>query len=239
MPSAAFLGSIFNIPVSGASDPYFANVVALLHLDSNYTDQIGTVWTPTGTPVFETASPIAGSGSLKFAASAQTVTSASSSLFNFGTGDFTLEFAIKFFGTAVGSTPAGWYFMDAGSGNLTAIQWNPSGKLAYYSPVTTDTGALYSNGPANTTITDGNVHRIAVSRASGTTRAFCDGTMWASQTGDTSNKTHTTFCLNKYGGDTTHGGLGYMMDEVRITKGVARYTANYSPSSFPMPFPNS
>lgn len=227
-----------SVIAAGATDPNFANVSALLHVDGNLTDQKGHVWTPTGTIAYETASQINGSASIKFATTAVTLTSESDAAFNFGTGPFTLEFAIKFYGSGVGGVPAGYYFMDAGAGNLTAVQWNPTGYLAYYDPVTGPGGALYNDGPKNTTLTDGNVHRIAITRdGSGVIRAFCDGVMWGSQSGATHNKTHTTFGLNRYGGDLTHGGSDYLMDEIRITKGVCRYTANYTPST--APFPNA
>lgn len=224
-----------NITDPATSDPYFASVAALLHFDGNATDVKGKVWTVSGSPGYETTSPLYGTGSLKtdgFGGS-EYLTSPSSADFNFGTGDFTIELAVA----VLAGTPAGYYFFDAIGGNLTVIQWNPTGHLAYYDPVTGSAGALYNNGPANAALVGNGRHEIAICRSGSTIYAFCDGVMWGSQAGATHNKTHTQVRINGYGAGTTQGNVNTLFDEVRITKGVARYTANYTPRS--TPFPNS
>lgn len=233
MPSAAFLGSIFNIPVSGASDPYFANVVALLHFDGNYTDQKGHIWTPSGSPTLNTTTPMYGSASLKCANSTQYVKSATSTDHVFGTGPFTIEFAFRATGT-----PANLYLFDSGTGFGSAIQFGTSATLAFYTAALGTGTTLYNNGPTASVVCDGNKHRISISRQSGVTYAHFDGTLWGSAT-DANNYPSNSFVINGYGGDTTHGGA-FEFDDVRITKGIGRYgAANYSLSSFPMPFPDS
>lgn len=215
----------------GGTDPFFANVSALLHLDSNLNDVTGKVWTPNGTITYDTSTPLYGSGSGVFAAALANATSASSADFNFGTGDFTVELAFRF---PSGSTPANGYLFDMGAGNLTVIQTTQTGKLAYYDPVTGTGSTLYTAGPGPTSFADGNRHTVAVTRSGTTVRAFFDGVMWASGTSN-HNKTHTTACINKYGGDNTHGNVNITMDEVRVTKGVARYISNYFPATSPFP----
>jgi hypothetical protein len=218
----------------GAVDPFFASVSDLLHFDGNLTDIKTKTWTPTGSPTYDTTTPLFGSGAIVFSGTTKYVVSASSTVHNFGTGDFTIEFAIKF---PAGSTPASTYIFDAGAGNLTAVQFTPSGTLAYYDPVTDTAGALYNNGPDNSLVADGNWHRVAIVRISSIITAYFDGVAWGSQSGANHNKTHTTLCLNKYGGDATHGSTNLSMDELRVTKGVGRYSANYTPAT--AAFPNS
>lgn len=215
-------------------DPYLANRVSMLHLDGNATDVSGKVWTPNATLPYNTTTPLYGTGSLgPITALGQALTSPVSADFTFGTGDFTVELAFRF---PTGSTYAGKYFFDGisgATGNLTVIQFNPTGNLAYYDPVTgAGSGALYANGPSAVSLADGLRHTVAISKVSGTIYAFCDGVMWGSQA-SSHNKTQTQVRLNGYGAALNLGCLNAVFDELRITKGVGRYTSNYIPSSLP------
>ena len=78
-------------------------------------------------------------------------------------------------------------------------------------------------------------YHIAVSRSGTTTRMFLDGVQTGSSWTDTTNYTAVDYvCVgNNY--PATIGWAGYI-DDVRITKGVARYTSTFTvPSS---EFPN-
>lgn len=219
----------------GGTDPFFANVSALLHFDGNGVDVTGKTWTASNSPTFDTVAPLYGTGSLQTGSGPAYYTSPSNAGFNFGTGNFTIEIA---FSIPSGATPAGYYFFDGvGAGNLTVIQWNPSGDLAYYDPVTGSSGSLYNNGPSSSALAGTGRHTIAICRSGTTIYAFFDGVMWASQTGANHNKTHTQVRINDNGSTPGQGNPLTKIDEVRITKGVARYTSNYTPSS--IPFPNS
>jgi hypothetical protein len=73
---------------------------------------------------------------------------------------------------------------------------------------------------------------VAVSRSGTSLKMFFDGVQVASATDSTS------FTDNAYGvrigGSSGYSFNGYI-DDLRITKGYARYTANFTPPSAPFP----
>lgn len=97
---------------------------------------------------------------------------------------------------------------------------------------------LYINGANNNvsaTVTTGAWHHVAWSRSSGTVRVFLDGALAGSYTSSGSIPAG-----NLLVGVSQHSGGEYLngyIDELRLTKGVARYTAAFTPPS--APFPNT
>ena len=140
----------------------------------------------------------------------------------FGTGDFTIE---------------GWvYRSSAGvqhgllSKGTATPSWelrvNTSNQLQFFS----NTSLLLTG--ATTTIPATTWTYFAVTRSGTTSYLFVNGTLQASAT-DSTDYSQTN---NIFMGNTTAGGYltGYL-DEVRITKGIARYTASFTAptSAFP------
>lgn len=74
-------------------------------------------------------------------------------------------------------------------------------------------------------------HHVAVSRQVGTTRMFVDGVL-TGQAADTLNYTFNAaggLGIGKVSGQDGYGFVGGAIDEVRIVKGEALYTANFTP----------
>ncbi|WP_411886619.1 RHS repeat domain-containing protein [Polaromonas sp. YR568] len=160
--------------------------------------------------------------------------------FSFGTGDFTIE---------------GWFFLSsAGSGyrNLFVIPWGATymmirfgdggfgGRLQFASEAS-GFPTVYSSEHTQASLA-GAWHHVAFTRSGGLSRAFLDGnlltlrnnifsgspvTSWA----DTSNIASVAQAYVSHMGGAAW--LGYM-DDVRITKGVARYTASFIPAAGPV-----
>jgi hypothetical protein len=148
----------------------------------------------------------------------QTLTFASNAVFGMGTGDFTVEFWINtsdVSGDIVGVT---------GGFNLTLAS-----NTMYWQSLK-DTTNLYSlSGSA---ITNGAWHHIAICRSGTSNRIFYDGVAQGS-----SPYTDTT----NYGvsGNLVigNGGVGYLaanISNLRIVKGTALYTSNFTPSTTPL-----
>jgi len=141
--------------------------------------------------------------------------------FGFGTGDFTIEMWIN-------PTPgnAGVFF-DTRRQTESRINMSLTNNNAGMS-VSVSTTAIIT---VNTGITAGSWNYIAVTRASGSLRLFINGTQAGSTTTMTTDLGATgSLCLATAGdarGDTRYGYTGYIQD-VRITRGVARYTANFT-----------
>ncbi len=81
--------------------------------------------------------------------------------------------------------------------------------------------------------------KITITRSGTSTKMFIDGVQVGSTYTDNNNYgTSNPFIIADYGSPTTGTNqLNGYIDELRITKGVARYTANFTPPN--APFPNS
>lgn len=232
MINAAFLGTLAP-PLSGAgpADPFFGQVKALGHYDGNLADQVSPLWTNGGDVVVSTLAPKFGTGCAEFPGTAGSyLQSPSSADFQTLDGQFTREIWFRATGT-----PANAYIFDSGSGNQRVLLFNASGRIAYYDPVLGVSGDLFNNGPSNAALCDGSWHHLMISKdASGVVRAAADGVIWGAVS-SSYNDGATVLWLGRYGG----GGSGVVgwMDEHRFTKGVCRYTSDFSPPS--SAFPNS
>ena len=146
----------------------------------------------------------------------------SSDGFNMGTGDFTLE--------------AWFYFTSFANSFAMFDQWNSSGSTRnqlWHS--TNNDGKLhwYYAGTSNFTSADPAVSTgawtpIALVRHSGTLKMYINGTAesnTASHSGQF-GRSHTMYFGDQHGGGA--GAPQYYMDDLRITKGLARYTANFT-----------
>ena len=150
---------------------------------------------------------------------------------NLGTADFTVE-AWAYFGS-VGSGGK----TIIGTGNYTAPN------IMYQLRVDTATPKwFYGNSGSQNFITSStNVsantwYHIAVVRNNGTTTMYLNGTSVGSAS-DSSNYTTTDTAYvgaANFSGTITDYMNGYI-DDLRVTKGVARYTANFTPANYPFP----
>ena len=151
---------------------------------------------------------------------------------NLGTSDFTIE---------------AWVYLTSGSTYqfLIGSSDNASGYMMIglnvpLSPTSTIAiGRSGINWPvqfgAGTTITSNTWTHIAITRSGTTNRAFINGTQLGSNVTDS---TSWTFPSNTMWIGTQSGGTAFngYMDDFRITKDYARYTANFTPptSAFPI-----
>ena len=147
----------------------------------------------------------------------------SSSDFAFGTGDFTIEFWMNQSPSAVSGDRQ--FFSGPGSGwgiNIGEAGWT-SGQPYFHIPA----GGINSPAGAWSGMSPGTWFHYAISRASGTMWSHSNGTRtgtW-SQTGSFIAETKY---IGKYGGGQQ---TDLYMDELRVTKGVARYgSGNFTPN---------
>lgn len=205
--------------IDGVPDPYFANVSLLMHADSlPITDfsSVAHTLTANGDATVSTSIKQFGAGSLQLDGVGDYYSFPTSASMSFGTGDFTVETWVRyatqvnsdnFFVTAVGT--GGLFFGEQGAQlgfGRVGVAWD------YL---------------ANHGMTANNWYHLALCRSGTTIRMFVNGTLIGSpQTNSTS--------YNMGASGTTIGWqsptLGYTgyIDDMRVTKGVARYTANFS-----------
>lgn len=143
-------------------------------------------------------------------------------LFAFGTGDFTWEMWLYH------TTYEPSYLLEFGTGgNLGIHHATAEGHLVYYNSTTGTGSTLYTTGfgsMSNTTW-----YHIAASRVNGTTYLFKDGVLQTSAA-DTTDYAASRLRIGASGNNTNISfyWTGYLQD-LRITKGYGRYTANFTP----------
>lgn len=204
-------------------DPHWDKVVALLHFDGDLTDETGKAWTAQNT-IFTTG--VFGQAVEFTRTSARArVQSETNSDFALGADDFTIELLAK---------------IDT-SYKCALIDWR-SGLASVNPLIESDGGNLYlwilnsyRIGPFAGVINPAVFHHIALTREDGTARLFLDGVLLGSASysesitstqvsvGENQNSTNSSFDLSG------------VVDELRITKGVARYTENFTPPTAPFP----
>jgi hypothetical protein len=158
-----------------------------------------------------------GTGSMYFDGSGDWLASPANPNVQFGTGDFTVEAWVYRNGSQAqfvglvglsGAASAGW-FLSFGASNVLTFG-TASGTIITSSSALTNTAWVH----------------VAVSRSGTSLRMFFDGVQVASATDSTS------FTDNAYGvrvgGSSGYSFNGYI-DDLRITKGAARYITNFTP----------
>lgn len=145
--------------------------------------------------------------------------------FTFGTSDFTIEMWAYFNNV---TTSANLYEgRPASTNGAYPVLYVASSTLRWY---VSSVDQITSSA-----ITTGTWYHIAVCRASGSTRLFINGT----QSGSTySDSTVYLGASNRPLIGTYDGAAGFFngyIDDLRITKGLARYTANFTPPTAALP----
>jgi hypothetical protein len=221
VPNEQVLGRRAGIwPTTGDDD--FASVSLLLHMD-------GSNGSTTFTDSSSNAFAVTANGNAQIS-TAQSKFGGASGLFD-GTGDF-LSFSEIAIGSSQDVTLECWIYLNSVSdvgifGTSFSGNWQllsvMSGKLS-----------AYWNGPEpqepTASITTSTWYHVAITRASGTLRLFVDGVLRDSKSGSTSNTSASQVGVNIY-----RGALNGYVDDARITIGVARYTANFTPPTAAFP----
>ena len=185
-----------------------------------------------------------GTGSLYFDGTDDGLTSPYNPAYSFGTGDFTIEAWVYIAGNSA---------VDAGGVRAAAIvgSFPTSGTLTNVwvlgisgNSTTTGTGFFFQSFVSGityavsvtTTIAQTTWHHLAVARSGTTTKLFLNGSEVASGTLGNQN---VNGAYPIYVGRNIYTGypnvLNGYIDDLRITKGVARYTAAFTPPTAALP----
>jgi hypothetical protein len=208
---------------------------ALLHMDgadasTTFTDESGKTWTRYGDAQIDTAQYKFGGASGLFDGTGDYIDTPDSDDFNFGSGEFTIDLWIRRNGAAegvrgiFGQCAAA---LSAATDSFDCYVQNDNKVYAYVS-----NGVSYYDVLSTTTITnDGNWHHVALVRATNTLKISIDGTFQV----DTQDITGVT--INNATNKVTIGRIGEYndfyfngwIDEVRFSKGIARWTSDFTP----------
>ena len=207
-------------------DPEFASVVLLLDFDgvdggTDITDLSDSehVDTFVGNAQIDTAIQALGKNTLLLDGTGDYINFPDSADWDFGTGDFTVECSFQSAADATTmvlfsnrlDTNTGWSFQNLTGSGLRFLKGDTPIKAESWDPV------------------EGQMHHVAVCRDGTNLRMFIDGVELGTATTDSSNITGSTSVL-AIGAipiplQFVNGSIG----AVRITKGVARYTENFTP----------
>lgn len=199
----------------GVGDPNIANVSLLLHLDDNFNDSSPTPKTPTpsGSPQIAGTAKY-GQGAMQ-GGSSKYVTYPSHADFALGTGDFTIEVEVNVTNFSV-----------AYQGLVSIGAYNSGILLRLQSTIV----EFYINGTQHTFAYSpvlGSYAHLAVTRQGTTLRAWYNGVKIGSDITTSANIPQGSVHI----GTSSHSGGEYLvgfLDEVRITKGMSRYTTNFT-----------
>lgn len=217
-------------------DPDFSSVSLLLHMDGSngsttFTDlsSNGLAVTANGNAQISTAQSKFGGTSAYFDGTDDYLTLSTSATPLTLDGDFTIE--LWMYQTAFGDDIL-VSSANGGTNNVQVFRINSSGNGSIGVFINT-----WVVNPVGSVLSTNTWHHLALARSGSTTRLFVDGTQrGSSNTSWTASFTANVIAGHFNGGVRTniHDFTGYI-DELRITKGVARYTANFTPPTEAFP----
>lgn len=225
--TAVYSGSTYTVPTAPLTA--IANTSLLLNFTNggvidnsmlNDAETVGNVQISAGTRKY-------GNGSISIPGGGANLYIPPSPIFDMGTGDFTIECWVNSSSIAANypsfiSSSTGWSagasghrFNNLGAANKFTFHLNGAGDPFLTSTNTYSFGVWY---------------HYALTRSGNTWRMFIDGVQQASGTFTGSfNAGLGGFRLGYSQWDATNGYYNGFIDDVRITRGVARYTANFTP----------
>ena len=219
-------------PSTPATDPNFANVSLLLHADgtngsTSFTDFSSNAHTITvyGDAQVTTTSPKFGTGALLLDGTGDCLSAPSHTSLTFGTGDLTIEAWVRF--DTISATQYIFSQRDT-SGISLNLFWDGTGARLniFYPSGNTTTEPSYL-------IAADTYYHLAVTRSGTTFKMWVNGVERASSTRIEDALSGTSIIGARDSSGTTP--LDGRIDDLRITKGVARYTATFTPPTAAFP----
>ena len=230
---------LINPYVFDATDPYFSSVSLLLHGNGSngsttITDSSPSPKTITanGNAQISTAQSKFGGASILFDGNGDFLTTPHNSALSLD-GDFTIEFWM--YPLVVNRLQ---FVVDKRDGDaLNSEYFGYIGTDGKFNFVTfTDGGAVQASTVSTTALAVNTWYFITATSNSSTLRLFINGTLEAtvSQVGAYRSNTRR-FVIGRDVATVPGRDFNGYIDDLRITKGVARYTANFTPPTAPFP----
>lgn len=181
-----------------------------------------SVWETVGNAKLSTSVTKFGNASISLDGVSSRLVTIASPQWVFGTGDFTVEFWLNTSDTQGGiitpaTTGAGYWALLL---NGSTLYWQSAYNV-------TNLKSASMSGYLNNTW----VH-VAIVRYSGTMNFYFNGTAQGSGTADSTNYSGATNALTIGYDPQNNGYLAGYIDDLRITRGFARYTANFTPQTY-------
>jgi hypothetical protein len=237
---------MFNMVGGVMGDSNFSLVSLLMHMSgvnnsTTFTDSSKNAFSVTangGAKISTSSSKFGGSSGI-FNGTNAYISISDNGSFDFGTGDFTIECYVNFQGTAndrasicggIGPTNGDFMFaVDVAGNPATGAIWFGKNQVSWDASSSSQTWNF------------GQWYNIAVTRVSGTMYFFRDGTLLTSVANANSygiSNSNFVIGARQLNANSSVAGefLNAYLDEMRITKGLGRYTSSYT--VFPYEFQN-
>lgn len=217
-------------------DPYFSSVSLLLHMEgtnasTSFVDSgpNALAVTASGNAQISTTQSKFGGAAGSFDGTNSYIT-ATNSVLNVSSGDFTIEFWINFGNVNSGQQPISIY---SGTSLCLAFYTLSSGTLNYY---LSSTGSSWNiaSGVSVGSVSANTWYHVALVRSGSTFTPYLNGVAGTTTTSASNLNSQSAF----YAGvspNTSSGWFTGKIDDLRITKGVARYTSNFTPRAKAFP----
>ena len=191
--------------------------------DVNDDSSTGHGVTAQGNAAVSSAQSVFGGASLALDGNGDYLQIGTSSTFNWGTADFTIEAFINH--TGIDNSFAQIFDFRNSSGVGFTMNINNSGQLGFYSSLLG--GYIISNSSA-TAIGTNSFKHVAVVRTSGTVKMFIEGVQKASASHTNNYTVDAPLKIGiKYNDDNAHAFKGFI-DDLRISKNLAVYATAFS-----------
>jgi len=212
----------------GAADPNFASVPLLLHMDGSngsttFTDASSNAHTITvyGNAQVTTTSPKFGTGALLCDGSGDSLSAPSNTSLTFGVSGFTIESWVR-----VNSFGARQFIFSQRDIGGFSLEITADGRLNGITP------NINTLTQASATMAINTWYHVAYTRLGNTHTLWLNGSSVATNTFSENGLSGISYIGSRDGSTSSVNGR---LDDLRITKNVARYTANFTPPTAAFP----
>lgn len=221
-----------------------SDTIALFHFDEDYSDLSGNAWSlyqdKSYTPKITTGARF-GAGylhdNINIYPQGWYLNASDTSVFDVGTGDYTVEFWMRvegsYFGTVVGAVHPLFYFEMDGSYLLRVdyypVSYAPFNQITY---LLNYSGDSLSNFALPYAISPGTWHHICFERYAGTVGVYINGVLQATKSGSALGNADLSPTTVRIGRGATDSLIGrFSMDEYRVSKVARHQLTSFTPET--------
>ena len=215
----------------GGSSVWDTYTKAMLHFEGSdesttFTDEIGKTWTASGTAQIDTGQKKFNSASGMFDGDSDYISTPDSDDFNIGSGSFTIDFWVRPHTFGTGSDGICGQYEDAD--NFWGIEFEgASGENLYF--VHKDGGVVRLTFSATHSMSVDTWYHVALVRDGNTFTFYVNGSSIGTTTD--ADAIHDFSAVLLLGKDRATGYFDGWIDEFRFSKGIARWTSNFTAPS--------
>ena len=200
---------------------------SLLHFDGGITDESGKTWTAYGGAATSTTQSKFGSGALYLDTTGKYISVSGGTGFDFANMDFGIDMWVYLTSVGVEHSLVSKY-----------SSWATNNDFLFYITNSNYPKAVFGNSSVTITssiaLSSGAWYHVALIRNGTNWKIFVNGEVVATTTASYTVTNNTASVRVGYSSSNDSQFFGYI-DELRISKGIARWTSNFTPPTAPYP----